>query len=205
MEEAIWEVVKEAFQKRGVLEAEYHRRLAESGASSDLEFQCKQVALALKRVKSQEDRVTDAYINEAMDLERYKGEMERLNAQRQELEEMAQELERRARQEQVDRNALEALEAFRDRVGRGLESMNFEERQRFLQLVVEGITVENGRVRVKTVIPIEQDGKLRNVRGELVEPRRYCEAPSLKCTREGECVDPQGYRGSFSSAPLTSL
>jgi site-specific DNA recombinase len=170
VEAAVWEAVKEAFQQRGVLEAEYHRRLTESGSSSDLEFQCKQVAIALKRTKTQEDRVTDAYIKEAMDLDRYKGEMDRLQAQRQELEEMTQELERQSRQEQADRKALEALKAFCDRVGRGLENMDFEEKQALLQLVVEGITVEDGRVRVQTVIPIEDDGKLRNVRGELVEP-----------------------------------
>jgi hypothetical protein len=83
---------------------------------------------------------------------------------------MTQELERQSRQEQADRKALEALKAFCDRVGRGLENMDFEEKQALLQLVVEGITVEDGRVRVQTVIPIEDDGKLRNVRGELVEP-----------------------------------
>jgi site-specific DNA recombinase len=170
VEEAVWEAVKEAFQKRGLLEAEYTRRLAESGSSSSLELQRKQVALALKRVKAQEDRVTDAYINEAMDLDRYKPEMERLKVRRQELEQMVQELKRGARQEQADQNALEALKAFCDRVGEGLEGMNFEEKQHLLQLVVEGITVEDNRVRVKTVIPVEEGDKLRNVRGELVEP-----------------------------------
>lgn len=170
VEQAVWEAVKEAFQKREVLEAEYHRRLAESGSSSDLELQRKQVALALKKVKAQEDRVTDAYINEAMDLDRYKAEMDRLEAQCQELEQIAQDLDRRAREEQADRNGLEALKAFCERVGQGLESMTFEERQQLLRLVVEGITVEDGRLKVETVIPVEQDGKLRNVRGEPVEP-----------------------------------
>ena len=38
----------------------------------------KQLAVALKRVQAQEDRITDAYINEAMDLNRYKAEMDKL-------------------------------------------------------------------------------------------------------------------------------
>ena len=105
-----------------------------------------------------------------MDLERYKAEMERLKVRRQEWEQMAQELERGARQEQADQNALGALKAFCDRVGEGLEGMSFEDKQHFLQLVVEGIAVEDNRVKVKTVIPIEEGGELRNVRGELVEP-----------------------------------
>ncbi len=52
----------------------------------------------------------------------------------------------------------------------GLENLTFEERQQFLRLVVEGITLADGKVKVETVIPTEQDGKLRNVRGEPVEP-----------------------------------
>ena len=43
-------------------------------------------------------------------------------------------------------------------------------RQQFLRLVVAGITVADGRVRVETVIPTDRDVKLRNVRGEPVEP-----------------------------------
>ena len=37
-------------------------------------------------------------------------------------------------------------------------------------LVVEGITVADGRVKVEIVIPTDRDVKLRNTRGKLVEP-----------------------------------
>ena len=56
-------------------------------------------------------------------------------------------------------------------MAQGLEAMTFEERQQLLRLVVEGITVENGLVRVETVIPTGQDqDQLRYARRELVEP-----------------------------------
>ena len=41
------------------------------------------MALALKRVKAQKDRITDAHVNEAMELDRYKAEMEKLRVRRQ--------------------------------------------------------------------------------------------------------------------------
>lgn len=44
--------------------------------SSDYELEQKQLQLALKRIGDQEDRITDAYRNEAMELDRYKSEME---------------------------------------------------------------------------------------------------------------------------------
>ena len=171
VEEAVWEAVQDALQRPEVLVEEYTRRLEASGSATDLEFERKQAALAVKRVKAQEDRVTDAYVNEAMDLERYKAEMDRLKARRQELERMGQEIERRARQEDASRKALEQLEAFCCQVAQGLEYMTFEERQQLLRLIVERITVENGWVKVETVIPTGQgDGQLRNLRGEPVEP-----------------------------------
>ncbi len=49
--------------------------------------------------------------------------------------------------------------------------MSFEERQRFLRLVVDGIVVEDGRIKVETILPPGNEGTLRNVRGEPVEPR----------------------------------
>ena len=99
--------------------------MAESGSVTDLEFEQKQVSLALKRVTGREDRITDAYVNEAMDLERYKVEMGRLRAEREELQRMVQDLTRRQRQEKDSRSALEHLERFCYQVAKGLETMTF--------------------------------------------------------------------------------
>ena len=66
--------------------------------------------------------------------------------------------------------ALGHLERFCQHIARGLEVMTFEERQQLLRLVIEQVIVDNGKVRIEMVIPTEQVDKLRNRRGELVEP-----------------------------------
>ena len=170
VEQAVWEAVKEALQNPQALAAEYTRRIETSGATSDLDYEAKRLNLTLKQLKTQEDRVTDAYVAEAMDLARYKSEMERLSAQRQVLEQQIGQVQHQAQQEAKDRQALTQLGEFCSLVGRGLDHMTFEERQLFLRLVVESVTVAEGRITVETVIPSAPDGKLRNVRGELVEP-----------------------------------
>ena len=170
LEEAVWDVIQAAISRPQLLAAEYTRRLESTGSANDLELEGKQIALALKRLKSQEDRLTDAYRNEAMDLNRYKTEMDRLANRRKELEGMQQDIEQRSTQEDSSRHALEQLEGFCDQVRVGLETLTFDERQQLLRLVVEGITVTDGRVIVETVIPTDQDVKLRNARGEPVEP-----------------------------------
>jgi site-specific DNA recombinase len=170
VEDAVWTAVKKAMQRPDLMVAEYTRRLEASGSTNDLELEAKQIALALKRLKTQEDRVTDAYLNEAMDLARYKAEMDKLAGRSNELERLQQDVQRRSKQEYASRKALEQLESFCDQMALGLDIMTFEERQQFLRLVVEGITVIDGRVKVETVIPTDQDVILRNTRSELVEP-----------------------------------
>ncbi len=170
VEDAVWDAVTEALRQPQLLVEEYQSRLAQAASPESVEAERKRVALALKRVKGQEDRVTDAYINEAMELDRYKGEMEKLRQRKTELERAAQEIDRRERREEESRKGLGHLERFCQRVAQGLEVMTFAERQQLLRLVIERVTVDHGSVRIETVIPTDHDDELRNRRGEPVEP-----------------------------------
>ena len=161
LEEAVWDALADALRRPEALVAEYERRLEETGARSGVEADVKQAVVALKRIKGQEDRITEAYINEAMGLERYKAEMEKLKGRTAGLERIQRELERRGEQERNRHEALGHLERFSAQVSSGLDAMTFEERQQLLQLVVERITVENGLARIETVIPTGPDGNLR--------------------------------------------
>ena len=162
--------MKDALQQPDVLVEEYKRRIEKAASPHGLETERKQITLALKRVKAQEDRLTDAYLNEAMELDRYKAEMEKLKGRRLQLDWAAEELNRRECQERDSRRALEHLERFCRQVSQGLETLTFEERQQLLRLVVERITVDNGRVRIETIIPTGDDGvQLRTRRPKRVE------------------------------------
>ncbi len=128
------------------------------------------MALALKRVEGQEDRVMDAYINEAIELERSKTAMNKLRQHKKELEQAVQDISQREQKEQESRKTVEHLERFCQDITRGMEAMTFEERQQLLRLIVERITVENSSVRIESVIPTGHDDQLRIRRGELIEP-----------------------------------
>ena len=168
LEEAVWEAVTEALRQPEILAEEYRRRAAVAVNPETVVAERKQLAVGLKRVKAQEDRVTDAYINEVMDLKRYDDEMRKLGDRREHLEVCARELDRRQQQQQESRSALADLDRFCNQVTQGLDALTFEERQQLLRLVVERTTVENGRVLIETVIPTGQ-GNLCNRRPELVE------------------------------------
>ena len=171
IEDAVWETVKGALQNPRLLTEEYARRIDEMGAPNGLEFESKRLTSGLKKLRAREERLTDAYLNEVMDLEQYKIKMDELAAHRHDLERLNLEIKDRAQQEVNNRKGLKRLNEFCHQVSAGLDNLSFDERQRFLRLVVEGIVVEDGCVKVETVIPPGHDGTLRNSRGELVEPR----------------------------------
>ncbi|MAN92746.1 MAG: hypothetical protein CL700_00820, partial [Chloroflexi bacterium] len=53
-----------------LLAEEYQRRLSENAGAQPFAEERKKLGIALNRVASQEDRVTEAYVSEAMDLDR---------------------------------------------------------------------------------------------------------------------------------------
>ena len=170
VEDAVWNALAEALRRPDLLVEEYQRQVAQLEPSDQLALERKQVALALKRTKAQENRVTDAYINEAMELDRYSVEMEKLRQRRRELENGCREIDRREQQLCNSKSALDHLDRFCQQVAQGLEVMSFEERQQLLRLVVERVRVEDHRVVVETILPPCEGDKLRTHRGELVEP-----------------------------------
>ena len=188
VEEAVWKAVKDALQDPQLLIKEYTRQIEESGASSGLELEGKRVTSALKSLEVQEGRLTDAYLSEAMDLGLYKTKTDQLAGQRHDLERLRREITDQNQREANNRQSLDRLNEFCYGVRAGLENMSFEERQRFLRLVIEAIVVEDGCIKVETIIPPHHEGTLRNARGELVEPCRisqYSRAVLLVATSMG--------------------
>lgn len=110
------------------------------------------MALALKRVEAQADRMTDAYRNEAIELPRYKVEMQELRRRREALLKRQGEL---AEEQQAERAVL-LLTGFCEHVAVGIDALTFEERQQLLRLVVDRVLIDGQRVQVKTVIPLER-------------------------------------------------
>ena len=170
LEDAVWKAVKGALQNPELLIEEYTRRIEDNGAHDGLKLESKRLTSALNKLKSQEERLTDAYLNEAMGLQLYKSKMDQLAAHRHDLERLSLEIKDQAEQEVNNRQGLERLNEFCHRVSRGLDNLSCDERQRFLRLVVDGIVVEDGCVKVDTIISSDHDGTLRNVRDEPVEP-----------------------------------
>ena len=156
VEQAVWAAVSDSLKNPALLAEQYRKQLADSSAVDEFELNKKQVALALKRVLVQEDRMTDAYRNEAIDLDRYKSEMNQLSLRRKALQTQQEESIRHQARQDSRKSALEHLERFCGEVADGLDALTFEEQQNLLRLVVERTVVKDRRVRIETVIPTDK-------------------------------------------------
>ena len=170
VEDAVWEAVTEALRQPDVLANEYRKKVAKASSPDSMAVKKKQGSVAFKRLKTQEDRMTDAYRNEIIEMDRYKAEMDRLRQQKGEIERRGRELDQRQQLEKHSRNALENIDRFCRQVTQGLDALTFEERQELLALLVDNVTVENGLARIETLIPTGGSDKLRSPCGELIEP-----------------------------------
>jgi hypothetical protein len=97
------------------LEDEHKRQFSLASSEERLQGDCTETASALKRLIRHEDRITQAYINDAMDLGLHKKEMHSLNAQRQELEGIIVQRQRKMAQSQAEGANLEHIGIFAPR------------------------------------------------------------------------------------------
>lgn len=159
IEQAVWEVVAKALKDPEVLASQYQQQIGDAQPAGGFELEKRQLQLAIKRITVQEDRMTDAYRNEAIGLDRFKSEMVGLRDRRESARTQLDDLEKRLAISESQAMALERIEEFCKKVSTGLDSLQPPERQELLRILVERITVEDGKVRVEAVIPTgDEDG-----------------------------------------------
>nr|AJG38137.1 putative invertase [bacterium enrichment culture clone fosmid MGS-K1] len=154
VENAVWDAVTGALKRPEVLMEEYRRRIKDHEASDTLDSERKQIEIALKQVKKKQDRITDAYMNEALEIGDYKGKMDELRQRKSQLEAQLANLDKRATQQLQEKEALSHLQSFCETVSQGLDNLSFEEKQQLLRLVVERIVVNSGTVHIEAIIPL---------------------------------------------------
>ena len=151
----VWDAIARALQNPALLTQEYQRRLSEAAKQDSIETEGKQIEVALKRLKIQEDRLIDAYKSEALELPQFKEEMDKVRARRGALEQQQRDLERQRLEQVQTQDALAKLEAFCQRVSQGLHWLTFDDKQKLLRLVVDRIVVDGQHVRIEGIIPVD--------------------------------------------------
>ncbi|MEX0762402.1 MAG: recombinase family protein [Dehalococcoidia bacterium] len=155
VEDAVWDAITEAMLRPDLITSQYRMHVQDQAGEQahPLMMEMRSLKAGLNTLKRREDRLTDAYLSEVMDLEMYGSELKNIRSEQAGLERRLAEMEQASlRQETLDQT-LESVEAFCRTVAQGLEALTFDERQRLLQLLVERIDIEGDLVRISGVIP----------------------------------------------------
>jgi hypothetical protein len=109
------------------------------------------MTISRTRITRREENLASGLSPEvAIELDRFKTDMQRLSQRTKGLEKQQEEMQFRMVQEESGQSA---LERFCSKVSAGLGLLAFEERQKLLRLVIERVIVKETSVRVETVIP----------------------------------------------------
>lgn len=170
LESVVWDSVCEAIKNPKLLMTQVGKLKRKRADRRDvLEVEIREIESKISRVKNQEDRMLDAYSAGAVTLEQLQGQMDRIRQNKQQLEEER----KRFIEEGREYGSLAAKETgvkeFCELVEERLESFGFEERQKFLRLLIDGVWLEGDCVRIKGVIPVssamEKEKSIGNIAG----------------------------------------
>jgi len=156
LEETVWTAVKDLLQDPDLITREYERRLAENGTPDATEEERHRIDIEVRKLKKQEGRLLDAYQAGMIEMDALKERMGTIRAQKKALEDRRQALENQERQNLRLRDALAALERFREEVGGSLDSLDFEGRQKILRTVLDQVVVDGNSLQIKAVISPDQ-------------------------------------------------
>jgi site-specific DNA recombinase len=155
LERVVWDHVAGLLSDPARLRAQFERFLAE-GAAADIrdELPDRQLRARLDRLDRADRRLLEAYQAEVISLDELSRQRRALAEQRR-IAEQHHEQHRRLRERRVQaEEALASLTGFCDRIRFRLHAASVTERQAVLRLVVERITVRDGSLEIRHVIPL---------------------------------------------------
>lgn len=170
VEEAVWTAVFNMLKRPDLILSEMERRWQDTQSREVAKPEIKRMKLAIRLIKKQRDRITDAYVAELIEMDDFRSRMDALSAEKTEMEAQLAALLQSEHSAAELEKTVEEFEDFASTVHSGMEHLTGEERRDLLRLLVEEVMVENGVVTINTVVPPPpkgDSGSLRTHHAEL--------------------------------------
>jgi site-specific DNA recombinase len=185
----VWSALCEWLARPEMLEREVEAwRQRHSGDEQGAREQAR-LEQALQQLRTQIERLVDAYQHGALTVEELKARRERLEASRDATEERLADARVQRRRGEHFEHLVERLSAFAATLREGLASLDFEGRQRVVRLLIERVVVREDQVTIEHVVPLS--GRFSNLRpNHLVGAANAARAPprTLRAPRRGGTV-----------------
>jgi len=185
LDRLVWEEVKRLLSRPEEIMEYLHERYGTEGETvlEHTKRKLSELERSLVILKRQERRLVDAYQADVIELKELNERRSAIQKRRAEVETEIkrgeQVFERDERQSLVE----EGIASFAKRLQGALEEVTFEEKQKIIRLLVEGISVHAGHVEIRYVVPVS--GNLQ------LQPRRP-KPPALAGKRQFDLVPAVG-------------
>ena len=159
LDELVWQDLCALLRDPMLITHELERAQAGEWLPQALQDRRRTVTAALAQLERQQARLLEVYLAEVIgrdEFERKRGELDRTQ---QGLLQQLRELEAQA-QKQLDVAELAgSIEAFCQRVGPTLDKLSFAQRRELVELLIDRVVVEDGKVEIRYVIPTSPKGE----------------------------------------------
>ncbi|MCH7641692.1 MAG: recombinase family protein [Chloroflexi bacterium] len=154
IEESVWDAISNTLQSPDLIESEYRLRLEAKGVSDGAEMEEQRLRSSTKSLERRKDRLTEAYLDEVLDLDRYGAEMKTIEAEVSELDRQLAAIESNRTSSAAEAESLQRVESFCSEVAQGLRTMDDDGKRRLMELLVERIDIEpEDKLKVHMVFP----------------------------------------------------
>jgi site-specific DNA recombinase len=156
LEDLIWGKLTEILKNPKLiirqLKKDQTRRVAEADKT---EVKKEKIEIALERSKIEEDRLLEAYRAEIIDMVQLKNQMGEIAKNRATLEQQKLDLDSNSHVVDDGLNKEKIIKKYCKIVNRRLENLSFDDQQQIVKLLVNKIIIEDNKVIIKGVIPVE--------------------------------------------------
>ncbi|WP_437911852.1 recombinase family protein [Sorangium sp. So ce302] len=149
----VWDSVRQVLQEPERLEEEWLRRSAADGAAADAQLERAQAERWVVHHQRSLKRLLDAYEAGAICLEELLPRAERLREQIRRAEQAVKEAEDRLSQNAVLSAVVTRLQDFAERVGRGLEHLDWQGRRQLIRTLVARVEIDEEQATVVYRLP----------------------------------------------------
>lgn len=160
LDEIVWSATEEAILNPSLIYEQIEKVSEQRGEEQGLiKGQVQEIAEALDQIEKEEERFLEAFRLEVLSSTQLGRELGKINVRKAALEARKKDLTG-----QTDLPDLpvirQSLTEICQKIAARLKSFGFQERQRFLQLIINTIIFEGSQVRIKGIIPLKENGLL---------------------------------------------
>ena len=167
LDQTVWASITEAVLNPNLIVSQI-KNLNERNQKSvtAIKDESSDVDCLIEALEKEESRISEAYRMEILSPAQLGQEMQKVRVRRNALEGRKTELSQEVRSPQSIR---QSVMDYCKSAARRLDSFNFEERQRFLRLLIKTIVFDGEKVTIRGVIPLSPSALGRNDRGMLAK------------------------------------